>query len=179
MSIIDTIEALDLPTNSFIRAAMQFNTEAKKGKINPSWIFNILVGEAIAPMEDPDHLRIQTGYIIQEAVRLHMQKKEINVDDLAAFATGRAEAFISKYPETFAKVEKEVKLDEQGRPKPKKGTKGDRAYEVYCDLMKKEATRKEIIEAFQDEKVMGMTPFSKAGATTYFYNMKKKYEKEV
>ena len=43
-------------------------------------------------------------------------------------------------------------------------------------MVAKNATRKEIIEAFQNEEVMGMKPHSKAGATTYFYNMKKKFD---
>ena len=83
-----------------------------------------------------------------------------------------AAKYIKENPWVFALPEDdEPKLDARGNPKPKKGAKQVLAFEVYSRLIREGATRKDIIQAFQDEVDM-----SKAGATTYFYNMKKKYE---
>ena len=84
-----------------------------------------------------------------------------------------AAKYIKENPWVFVETEDEDKLDAYGNPKPKKGAKQVLAFEVYSRLIREGATRKDIIQAFQDEVDM-----SKAGATTYFYNMKKKYENE-
>ena len=119
---------------------------------------------------------MQVGYVIKLAIEAHVAGEKIDPNKLYVEATAKARDLVRDMSWVFAKKEEEIKLDASGKPKPKKGSKGERSYEVYREMVSKDATRKEIIEAFQDEEVMGMTPHTKSGATTYFYNMKRKYE---
>ncbi len=96
---------------------------------------------------------------------------------LLAKAKEKALKYIEENSWHFAVAEDdEDNLDASGNPKPKKGSKGERSYELYCELVEEGASRKEIIEAFQSDRMTPAPPHSKSGATTYFYNMKKKYE---
>jgi len=88
---------------------------------------------------------------------------------LLAKATTKALAYIEENPWVFAVAEDdEPKLDAQGKPKRKKGAKQEEAARIYQEVEGGE--KKVIIERFMAELDM-----SKAGATTYFYNMRKKF----
>ncbi len=101
----------------------------------------------------------------------------LNPKTLLARSKEKALQYIEENSWHFAVIEDEEELDASGNPKPKKGSKGERSYELYCELVAEGASRKEIIEAFQSEDRMDPSPpHSKSGATTYFYNMKKKFE---
>lgn len=179
-SIIETIElGFGFPVDSHVHAVQKYSEKARNGAYdNYGNVLRGILGIDCQELENNDHARIQVAYVIDLAVGAHLASEEINPDKIYAEATKRARDFAKNNPWHFAKKSEEVKLDSDGRPKPKKGLKGDRSYEVYSDFVKRGASRKEIIEAFQDEKVMGMVPHTKSGATTYFYNMKKKYESE-
>lgn len=176
MSIIDAIEAYDLPLNS--AAVQKFNSDAREGKYNGSMgmvLRNILNIDVPAMHEidstvPEDHSRVQVAYVIDGAIRAHKEGREITPSDLYTTATEKTRAFVQELSWVFAKKE-EDKLDSEGKPKQKKGAKQLQAYEVYVQFVETDRSRKDIIQAFQD--VVGMT---KAGATTYYYNMKKKYE---
>lgn len=177
-NVMDMIEIYDLPLDSPIGVVQTYNDRARNGKYDYGTVLRSIVGDNYQELEDPDHARIQVGYVFQIAATAYRDGKSIDADQLYTEATKKAREFISEMPWVFAKKDVEEKLDENGRAKPKKGSKGQRSYEVYCELVTKDATRKEIMEAFQDEKVMGMQPHTKSGASTYYYNMKAKYEKE-
>jgi hypothetical protein len=178
-NIIETIEhGFNYPVDSRVKAVEAYNIDARNGHYTNSYGHTLrgILGIDCQELENEDHARIQIAYVIDLAVGAHLSNEEIDPNKLYVEATKRARDFARDEPWHFAKKPEEVKLDSEGRPKPKKGSKGERSYEVYCELVEKGASRKEIIEAFQDEEVMGMTPHTKSGATTYFYNMKKKYE---
>jgi hypothetical protein len=67
----------------------------------------------------------------------------------------------------FAEPEDVPKMDSAGNPKRKKGAKQEEAARIYSE--NKSDGKAKIIELFMSELDM-----SKAGATTYFYNMRKK-----
>lgn len=172
-NILEMIEVYDLPINS-LSAIQAYNERARAGKYDYGAVLRSLLGNEYQELENPDHARVQVGYVIQLAITAHIAGEEIDINKLYVDATSKTRDFVREMSWVFAKKEEEVKLDASGKPKPKKGSKGDRSYEVYCEMVEN-STRKEIIEAFQSEEAMGMTPHSKSGATTYFYNMKKKY----
>jgi hypothetical protein len=177
-NVIEMIDSVyELPVSSPLAAIQEYNSRARDGKYEYGPVLRSLLGDDCQELENPDHARVQVGYVIQLAIETHLLGGVIDTDSLYVEATAKARAFAREMPWAFAKKEVEEKLDEQGRPKPKKGSKGERSYEVYCEMAAKNATRKEIMEAFQSEEVMGMQPHTKSGASTYYYNMKAKYEK--
>lgn len=174
-NIIETIElGFGLPINSRTQAIQEYGNRAQNGAFeNYGNVLRGILGIDCQELENEDHARIQVGYVIELAIGAHLANKEIDPKQLYDEATSRAKLFVKDNPWHFAKKMEEVKLDADGKPKAKKGAKQVKAYEVYCRLVQEDANRKTIIQAFQDEVNM-----TKAGATTYFYNMKKRYEKE-
>ncbi len=175
-NVIDMIEVYDLPLNSALGAIQAFNERARAGKYEYGAVLRSLIGNDCQELENPEHARVQVCYVIQLAIIAHIAGEKIDPAKLYDAATAKTYDLIKDIGWVFAKKEEEIKLDASGKPKPKKGSKGERSYEVYCEMISKDATRKEIIEAFQSEEVMGMTPHTKSGATTYYYNMRRKYE---
>ncbi|KKL72227.1 hypothetical protein LCGC14_2087030 [marine sediment metagenome] len=178
-NIIDTIEhGYGFPVNSVLAAVQDYNEIAREGayQYNYGNVLRNILGIDCQELENDEHARIQVGYVIQLAVTAHIAGEKIDPTATYVEATKLALDLIETMPWVFAVKEKEVKLDASGKPKAKKGSKGTRSYELYCELVGEGATRKEIIEAFQSEEQMEMTPHTKSGATTYFYNMKKKFE---
>ena len=177
-NVMDMIEVYDLPLDTSVGAIQLYNERARAGKYDYGAVLRSLIGIDCQELEDPDHARVQVGYVIQLAINAHVAGEKIDPNKLYVEATAKARDFARDMGWAFAKKEEEIKLDASGKPKPKKGSKGERSYEVYREMVSKDATRKEIIEAFQSEEIMGMTPHTKSGATTYFYNMKRKYESD-
>lgn len=170
------IEAIEFgyqyPVTSAIGAIQAYNDEARAGKFAGMYdqVLQSLLGDGRDVLENDDHARIQIGYVIQLAVEANMAGVELDDNTLYSEATKRAHEFIVEMPWVFATKEA-LTLDAAGNVKPKKGAKQIQAHEVYVRLIESDGTRADIIQAFQDE--VGLT---KAGATTYFYNTKKKYE---
>ncbi len=185
-NIIDAIESgYGIPVNSRGAAIQQFNDDARSGLYDLGTVLrNILNADVQALHEAGEnipegHTRVQVAYVIDGAVAAHLDGREIDPGELYVTATKQARDFIKKMPWVFAEKEKDVKLDASGKPRAKKGSKGARSYELYCQLTGEGASRKEIMEAFQNEDRMAPLPVhTKKGATTYFYIMKKKYDKE-
>ncbi len=169
-SVIEMIEVYDLPINS-LSAIQEYNDRARAGKYDYGAVLRSLLGGEYQELENSDHARVQVGYVIQLAIQSHMSGQEIDPSKIYTEATSKAHDFVNEMSWVFAKKDEEVKLDAEGKPKQKKGAKQDQAYDVYVQAIKDGLSRKDIIQSFQDD--VGMT---KAGATTYFYNMKKKYE---
>lgn len=175
IEMIDTV--YELSVSSPLAAIQEYNIRARDGKYEYGPVLRSLLGDNCQELENPDHARVQVGYVIQLAIETHLLGGVIDPDSLYVEATEKARAFAREMSWAFATKEKVEQLDEHGRPKPKKGSKSVRSYEIFCEMHEKNATRKEIMEAFQDEEVMGMQPHTKSGASTYYYNMKAKYEK--
>lgn len=163
--------------DSPVAAVQEFNQAARAGAYSGTLgnMLRNLLNIDCQELENEDYTRIQVVYVIQLAVEAHLVGKEFDPNDLYVEATKRARELIKDMPWVFAK-----KLDPNDTQKTaKKGAKAVRSYEVYCDLITKNTTRKDIIAAFQSEDVMApCAPHTKSGATTYYYNMKKKYEAE-
>ena len=178
-SVIETLQyGFNYPVNSVVGAVSAYNNDFRGSQADFQGILSSILGFECDVLDNPDHARVQVGYVVQGAVEAHVAGEELDPAAIYATALDKTRKYIEECPWTFAKAEKEVKLDNDGRPVPKRGSKGVRSYEVYCEMIVKGHTRKEIIEAFQDEEVMGMQPHTKSGATTYYQNMKKKYEAE-
>lgn len=177
-NIIEMLEVYDLPSSS-LSAIQKYNERARAGNYDYGAVLRSLVGDDCQVLENADHARIQVGYIIQLAIEANIAGQEIDPAQLYIDATAKAKQFAREMSWAFAKKEADVKLDPSGKPKAKKGSKAIRTYEVYCDLVSKNTTRKDIIAAFQNEETMAPSAsHTKSGATTYYYNMKKKFEAE-
>lgn len=168
--IIDQLNELNIPTNSVIRAVQDFNERYNEGFSTEQFeqIVQNILGRKYNLMPKSEYARIQAGYVVQEAVTRHVGGFGVDADDVFDVATQKAEKLIAEMPWVFAKPEEEVKLDAAGKPKRKKGAKQEAAAEIYKEM--KGGDKKDIIERFMKDLDM-----SKAGATTYFYNMRKKF----
>jgi len=185
--MIDAIESgYGIPVNSRLAAVQHFNNEARSGLYGSlgDVLRNILDADVQALHEAGEgvpegYTRVQVAYVIDGAVAAHLDGREIDPGELYVTATKKARDLIKDCVWIFAEKTKKVNLDASGNPEPKKGLKGARSYELYCELIGEGASRKEIMEAFQNEDQMAPLPVhTKKGATTYFYIMKKKYDKE-
>lgn len=178
-NVIETIHyGYNYPVNSVLQAVQAYNEDFRDSGADYGNVLRSLLGIDCQELEDPNHARVQVGYVIQLAVAAHVAGEEIDPNSLYVNATAKAREFAREMSWAFAKKEAEEKLDENGRPRPKKGSKGERSYELYCEMVAAgNATRKAVMEAFQDEEVMGMQPHTKKGASSYFYIVKTKYEK--
>jgi hypothetical protein len=112
-------------------------------------------------------------YVVQKAIRTHLWGEPVEGEDLLTPSIVEADKLLHRLTEgdlTFvrATLEDKPRVDAAGNPKKKKGAKQELAAELY--QKNKDKDRKEIIQIFVDE--IGM---SKAGATTYFYNMRKQF----
>lgn len=171
--VVEMIEQVyDLPIHSPVAAIQEYGERARDGEFNYGDILNSLIGQTVDVMDDP-HARIQVGYVIQVAIQHHIDGAASSPLDIYHEATARAEVYVKENPWVFAVKEEEVKLDANGKPKRKKGAKQEEAARIFQEMTEgvdPADVRKEVIGAFMEELDM-----SKAGATTYFYNMRKKF----
>ena len=168
--VIDNLNALDIPTDSVLRAVQVYN-DRYRDQDSDKQLFVGLAGQILGKhfdLLDAPYARTQVGYIVQESVTRFLNGHGVDVEDVFEVATIKTHAFNEQYSWTYAKPEEEVKLDAQGKPKRKKGAKQEEAAQIYAEL--KGQDKKVIIERFMKDLDM-----SKAGATTYFYNMRKKF----
>jgi len=186
-NIIDAIESgYGIPVNSRLAAVQHFNDEARNGLYGSlGEVLRNILNEDVQGLHEagegvPEgYTRVQVAYVIDGAVAAHLDGREIDAVELYVTATKQARDLIKDCVWIFAEKAKKVNLDASGKPRAKKGSKGVRSYELYCELVDEGASRKEIMEAFQSEDLMAPLPVhTKKGATTYYYIMKKKYDKE-
>lgn len=169
MSAIENIRNLDIPTNSYIKAHLALRDRKDFDRLNyKDLINNVIDGHHVSNIDDRV-AQYTFLYIVQEAVRNNMNGVEMSDWELFDLANRKAEKYIKNNSWVFAKPDEEPKVDSEGNPKKKKGAKKDMAIELYGKY-RNEKSRKEIIQLFIDE--IGM---SKAGATTYYHNMKKEF----
>jgi len=168
--IINELNKMNIPTNSVIGAVQAFNDRYREGYNSDTYakIVQNVLGRKFDLLPKADYARIQVAYVIQEAVQRHVDGFDVDADNVFNAATVKAEKFVAENGWVFAKPDVEIKLDAAGKPKRKKGAKQEAAADIYNEM--KGGDKKDIIARFMDELDM-----SKAGATTYFYNMRKKF----
>ncbi len=167
--IIEQIQAYDIPHTSYMQAIRYMRVEHDDLSIEQSIDMIANLTDVNLRFETQEHAYLTLLYIVQEGIRQSLITP--NVDTLALVKTSvqKAQDYINKNPWVFAKAEEEVKLDPvSGKPKMKKGKKQEMAAVLYQQY--KEEGKDKIMEVFQEELDM-----SKAGARTYFYNMRKKF----
>lgn len=173
VDVIEQIKAYDIPTNSFAQA-VRYMTEDPGKYAEISLDDAMLMIRNITEIEVPppgDELttRYTLFYIVQEAVRLHVLGSDVEPKTVYNLGVQKATGLFEKNPWMLAKPEQEEKVDElTGKPKMKKGKKQELAPELY--QKHRDEGKDKIIEVFQTELDM-----SKAGARTYYYNMRKKF----
>jgi hypothetical protein len=171
LSAIHVIERIGISTDSALRAFFK----AKDMQLSPTKAL-----EFIQEITGNDEVRLSGEqatytfyYVIQNAVRAKMNQSVVEGDDLLYPAIDQANKLLERLTTgdlqfVRATLDEVPKVDSVGNPKKKKGAKQELAASLYVKYQDK--PRKEIIQLFIDE--IGM---SKAGATTYFYNMKKRF----
>lgn len=172
---IEIIAGYGAPTDSFNAAIRFFNNKGMMTERQyASGIKELLGADDVPSFKNEKEARIVFLYVVQETLRVYIEDNI--VPDMAAVweeVIDRSSVFLAKNPwsiKTYGTVNGETKVDAVGLPKKKKGKKKEMAIDIYCRMNDGTTERGTIIQAFMDE--IGMT---KAGATTYFHNMKKEY----
>lgn len=171
--IIDQIQAYDIPHTSYLQAVRYMRAEHDDLSLEQSMtmIHNLTGWHCTAP--DGDFQKERTYlillYIIQETIRMSKHTETVNTNDIVELAQVKAMTYYENHPWEFIKYQEDERTDPiTGKIKMKKGKKQEMAAELYQQY--KEEGKDKIIEVFQEELDM-----SKAGARTYFYNMRKKF----
>lgn len=102
-------------------------------------------------------------YVIQNLVKNHISSITESNKDLYARSHRQACGFIGSHHYCFA----QDSVDQNGDLAPRKQTKQELAAQIFND--NKDSDKKIVIGLFMEKLNM-----SKAGATTYYYNLKKK-----
>jgi len=166
MNPIKQIAEYGIPTNSAIRAIQYLG---EKEDYNSEQYFSMIMkitGHGIN-IADPRRTKYSFLYLIQGIIKESFNTDTIDVLSVLLTAQDNAEKFITENPWHWAEPDEIEKTDESGKPKRKKGAKQEEALRIYKENI--EAGKAKIIELFMSELDM-----SKAGATTYFYNTKRK-----
>lgn len=170
--IIETIHTNHgVPIGSAVQAAQYLGGAGRGsalGKADYIRMLKDVTGKELS-YENEDMYRMVYGYFVTEAINELNHTDVLDASKLLETAEVKAERLITNDPWMFAKPEAEPKLDDDGKPKPKKGAKKDLAKKVYVEQIEGKVTkRKDAIEILVKE--VGLTP---AGASTYYANLKK------
>lgn len=169
---IKVLTELGLSTDSQMRMVLQVKNESpfvnwKKQDFDSA-------SERLCDQPVPSSNRQEAKYIFLYIAQdiIVTEKKGLVADpaDVLAHANDKWNRF---------KVENEIalRLEEDYEPeagelrKSRSGTKSQIAYQIFCEHVNDEDSRKVIIEKYKTE--LDMTA---GGATTYFHNMRKKYQ---
>lgn len=180
-SPLEVIASYDIPTDSIIRAARV----AGELYLNQSQ-FERAIAEIVGSDTPPAYSNLKESrmyfrYTVQETVRAFLGGDVPDMENVWRDSQQRAQAFISANPWCIKDFISEtngvdefgsprLKTDARGNPKMKKGAKKELALALYLRMNDGANDRSAIIQALMDEVSM-----TKAGATTYFHNMKKEY----
>lgn len=176
---LEIIGDYGVSTTSYLRAIQEFNGILDE---DPILLRKEEYEEKIAEIVGGDHppryrnekeARIYFLYVVQETIRA-FQTDVPEMSDVWEDAQARAKKMIEEQPwsikEYFTEDSGEPKLDAAGNPKRRKGAKKEEAEALYVKMNDGKNDRPSIIAALVDE--VGL---SKAGATTYFHNLKSKF----
>ena len=131
--------------------------------------------EQIDKFDSPKHTKIIYGYVIQESVKRFSSDDPLpsksQLDEMFSAATEKASALIAKSPWTVKEYVSESSrptgVDAAGNPKQKSGAKKEQAIALYEANKHLDLTRAEWVTKLMDD--VGLT---KAGASTYYSNLK-------
>lgn len=180
-SPLEVIASYDIPTDSLVRAT----TRAGELYLNQRQFEQAIaeiVGSDIRPAYgNLKESRMYFRYTVQETVRAFLGGEIPDMGNVWEDAQQRAQAFIGANPWSTKDFVSEtngvdefgsprLKVDARGNPKMKKGAKKELALSLYIRMNDGTNDRAAIIQALMDDVSM-----TKAGATTYFHNMKKTY----
>jgi hypothetical protein len=163
---IKIISNYGIPTNSAIRAIQYLGEKEDYTSEQYFSMIEELTGHGIN-IADPRQTKYSFLYIIQDIINTSFNTDAIDLHSILLTAQDKAKKFIAENPWVFAVVEETIKVDNTGKPKRKKGAKQEEALRIYKENISE--GKQKIIELFMSELDM-----SKPGATTYFYNAKKK-----
>lgn len=163
---LQKLSALDIPIHSFVAAIRHLSS---RGDLSGPQYNNLLSNLTDTPINITDErlAKYTFLYFVQETIKKSFTTDKLNPIDIVNAVQPRAAAYIAEHEWIFAQPEEDdtPKFDSNGNVKRKRGAKQDEARELY--LANQTKTRKEIIELFIDKLDM-----SKAGATTYYHNLK-------
>lgn len=159
------ISTYGIPTNSAIRAIQYLGEKEDYSTDQYRSMIKELIGFDL--VTDERQTKYTFLYLIQDIIKELYNTDKLDNEGLFLSAQTKALFFIRDNPWTFAQPEETIKVDVEGKPKRKKGAKQEEAMRIYKENI--DEGKKAVIELFMSELDM-----SKAGATTYFYNTKKK-----
>lgn len=165
---IETIRKYDIPVGSYLQAIRHLMERPDLAHSQYVNLIREIVGEPITDTGDDRQTKYTFLYLVQEAIRASDNTDKLDMLELHDLAFQKAKNYIASNPWVWAQPEDAERLDEDGKPKRKKGAKQEEAARIYNES--KADGKAKIIERFMAELDM-----SKAGATTYFYNMKKQF----
>lgn len=181
---LGVIESFGAPTSSYLGAVNYFRydrwEEFQKPNLSQDQmeqgIADIIGIESPPRFDNPKEAELYFLYTVQETVRAFLGPDVPDMADVWEQVQQNASKLIKNNPwsikdySDYQPTDKEPKLDATGKPKKKKGVKKQMAKEIYFRLNDGTNDRLAIIGAFIND--IGM---SKAGATTYFHDMKAEY----
>jgi len=154
------IEALGIPTTSPVAAIRFLNGNGVRIDSH-EMIIEEMTGVKI-DYNDSRLSRYTFLYMVQNLLKSGVPE---NLPSLVTTSTIQADEFISKNKWAFVTTDN---VGTDGKPKRKYGGTKEKAKRLWLDNQDKEYTRKQWIELLIKE--VGLT---KAGASTYHYNMRK------
>lgn len=166
------IESYGAPTDSYIGAISYLKQEMRVPFTKEEYERNIaelLDVDTVPSYSNEKEAALYFHYLVQETIRVYMDGKIPEMDVVWDEVNRRAKEFIAEAPWSIKDYSTTETADGE-KPKRKKGAKKEAAEALYKKLNDGSNDRNTIIDAFISELNM-----SKAGATTYFHNLKKKH----
>lgn len=170
---LEVLEALDIPTDSFVAAVHTVKAEPEKRREDYVVLIGEITGKKDFTVPSDRYARFLYFYVVQEVVRAGTCD-----DEVFQAAVEGTKNFLTNYRFTYAHEDRaaEPKFHDDGTIKRKKGEKKQMAEDLYKEIAaaNKDASKKDLkalVMTSLQEKV-GMT---KAGSQTYFYNSFKKF----
>lgn len=168
---LEIIAGYGAPTNSYLAAIKHFGErESLPKQVCESRIAEIIGAEIAPSLSNEKEANLYFLYTIQETVRAFQGATIPEMADVWDEAQSRAKKFIETHPWTIKEYNNESVDPITNQPKQRKGAKKEQSEELYKEMNDGKNDRVAIIQAFMDQ--LGM---SKAGATTYFHNLKKTF----
>jgi hypothetical protein len=176
VNVIDQLQAYDIPHTSFVQAIRHMREHCNEQTLDQDYLMlqNLTGIEVKLAHSEPGKVetlvKTTLWYVIQDAIKSNHAGLPTDGETIVDLAIKHADQYLIENPWIFAKPEDdEPTLDPiTGKAKMKKGKKQEVAIELYKANVSE--GKDKIIQVFQDELDM-----SKAGARTYYYNMKKKF----
>lgn len=169
MNVLDKLKKeYHIPTHSYIKAIQTINAREPEGRPTEVYVKRIKDIFGLDVQLDDKHARYVFLYLVQETIRTSFITDVFDFNALLSLAVEHATQFTAENEYVFAVKEVEPKLDNQGKPKRKKGAKKDEAERLWKE--NKGISKKDFMDLLMKELDM-----TRAGSQTYFYNCKKKF----